>query len=222
MRRLSFAAILALVFIFAGCAAHTSLEPLGRGNMNANLSLGGPIVAAFNTRIPIPYATLGMSYGLNDKMNIDGNLHLTSLPYRIFGLELGASYFPLLNDGLIPTFGIHPEVLTFISMKPDVESRMRLYPSLSASAAWHLGSDLIYTGLDYTLPLTTSDYDSDAPKFVLSPFAGYRTDLGKNLRLTAELKWQGVNVRSNQLAADYIKPGGHGAVGILFALERSF
>jgi hypothetical protein len=222
MKKLSFGVILTLTLIFAGCAAHTSLEPLGRGNMNANLSLGGPIVAAFNTHIPIPYATVGMSYGLNEKMNIDGSLHLTSLPYRIFGLELGASYFPVLNEGLIPTVGIHPEVLTFISLKPDVESRMRVYPSLSASAAWHLGSDLIYTGFDYTFPLTSSDYDTDAPKFVLSPFFGYRTDLGKSLRLTAELKWQGVNVRSDQLAADYIKPGGHGAVGILFAIERSF
>lgn len=222
MRKLSLASAIALMLIFAGCAAHTSIEPLGRGNTNVNLSLGGPIVAAFNTRIPIPYATVGASYGLNENINIDGSLHLTSLPYRIFGLELGASYFPLMNDGLIPTVGIHPEVLTFISLKPDVESRMRLYPSLSASAAWHLGSDLIYTGFDYTFPLTNPDYDNDAPKFVISPFVGYRTDLGKSLRLTTEVKWQGVNVRSDQLAADYVKPGGHGAVGILFAIERSF
>lgn len=222
MRKLSFGVILALTLVLAGCAAHTSIEPLGRGNTNVNVSLGGPVVAAFNTHIPIPYATVGATYGLKDNINIDGSIHLTSLPYSIFGMDLGASYFPVLNKGLIPTVGIHPQVLAFVSMKPDVESRMRIYPSASASAAWHLGSDVVYTGFDYTFPLTTPDYDNDAPKFVLSPFIGYRTELGKDFRLTTEIKWQGANVRSNQLAVDYTKFGGHGAAAILFAIERSF
>ncbi|HEX2869320.1 MAG TPA: hypothetical protein VHO03_19915 [Ignavibacteriales bacterium] len=222
MKRFSSGMILSLLLLFAGCAAHTNIEPLGRGNMNANLSLGGPVVAAFNTHIPIPYATLGAAYGLKDDINIDASFHLTSLPYRILGMDLGAAYFPVVNNGFIPTVGIHPGVLAFFSMKPDVESRMRLYPSGSASAAWHLGSDMVYSGFDYTLPLTTPDYDTDAPRFVLSPFLGYRTDLGKDFRLTTELKWQGANVRTNQLAADYTKLGGHGAVAILFVIERSF
>lgn len=214
--------ILTLTLLFAGCAAHTSIEPLGQGNVKADLSLGGPVVAAFNTHLPIPYAALGMVYGLKDNINIDGNLHLTSLPYGIFGLDLGTAYFPVLNDGLVPTVGIHPQALTFISMKSDVESRMRIYPTISATAAWHLGHEVIYTGADYTYPFTRADYDNEAPHSVLSPFLGYRTDLGKSFRFTTELKWQGVNVRTNQMAVDYTKPGGYGAIGILFAVERSF
>ena len=45
--------ILQIVFlsIYLGCAAHTNLQPVGKGKLNSNLSFGGPIVEAFGARV---------------------------------------------------------------------------------------------------------------------------------------------------------------------------
>jgi hypothetical protein len=211
-----------VMIIYSGCAAHTNLEPIGKGEVKMNVSLGGPFVKISGMNVPIPYATAGAVYGAVDKLNVSGNLHLTSLPYKIFGFDFGAAYFPVLNDGYIPTIGINPSLLYLMSLKPDVSSRVRAYPSLTATFAWHTGANLVFTGFDYTYPLTTPDYDSDSPKSIISPFVGYRIELGRKFRLITEVKWQASNVRTDQLAAEYSKISGRGAIGLLFSLERSF
>ena len=89
---------------------------------------------------------------------------------------------------MIPTWGIQPRFLVLSSFKSDVDSRLRIYPFISNSAAWKLGGGLIYTGLDFVFPLTEPDYDEEAEKVIFSPFVGFRWNLGKKLRLLTELK----------------------------------
>lgn len=222
MNKKNYCLLFCAIFFLAGCAAHTNLEPVGKENTNFNISVGGPIVKAFGMNLPIPYSTAGVVYGLTEKINIDANLHLTAIPYKLFGLDFGAAYFPRLNEGFIPTIGLHPRLLYLISMKPDVESRMRLYPSLSSVFSWKIGSNLIFTGFDFTVPISRPDYDNEAAKLIFSPFVGYRIELGKKIRLISEIKWQAANVSTDQLAAEYTKLSGKGAFAILFSLERSF
>ena len=162
------------LIILIGCAAHNDLEPIGKGNLSANFSIGGPIVKAFGTNIPIPYATVGANYGLNNKFDLNGNLHLLSIPYKIFGFDFGSTWYPSINNGKIPTIGIQPRLLTLISMKSNVNERLKIYPIISNSAAWHINKGLIYIGTDLTILLSSLDYDEDAPNVILSPFWGYR------------------------------------------------
>ena len=37
-----------------GCAAHTNLTPVGKGNVDASISLGGPFIPVAEIKIPIP------------------------------------------------------------------------------------------------------------------------------------------------------------------------
>ncbi len=210
------------VCICWGCAAHTNLEPVGKGKLNANLSLGGPIVAAFGARVPVPYATIGSNYGLTDRININGNLHLLSTFYGVIGFDFGTTWFPLSNKGKTPTIGVQPRLLALTSFKNNVSSRFRIYPLISSSAAWSLGNGLIYTGFDLTIPLTLQDFDDDASSTIVSPFFGYRWNLGSRTRLLTEIKWHGANIKSNQLAVTYLPIAGHGAISALLSLERSF
>jgi hypothetical protein len=80
---------------------------------------------------------------------------------------------------------------------------------------------MFYAGADLALPLSDADYDPDGASAIWSPFAGYRWNLG-GLYLLTELKWQGLNVRSDQLAVGYLHPGGRGALAPLLALQRRF
>ena len=202
------------------CSAHTNLVPLGKGNLEANLSLGGPIISVSDMNLPAPYATLGINYGLTDNSNIDGNLHLTSMFYQIIGADFGATFFPVLHQGNIPTWGIQPRILTFASVKPGVDDRFRIYPLVSTSAAWPLMGGLIYTGFDWIIPLTSPDYDEDASPTIFSPFIGYRWSIGEKTRLVTEFKWNAANVQSDQLAVEYLSIGGKGAFGVLFSIEK--
>lgn len=211
-----------LLSFLVGCSAHSNLTPVGKGNLDLAVSLGGPFIPIAETKIPTPYLSIGANYGLTKNINVDANFHITSLFYQINGLDLGATWFPILNDNLIPTWGIQPRLLFLTSFKNDVNDRFRIYPLVSSSAAWHLWDGLIYLGFDFVLPLSEPDYDKESVDIILSPFTGYRWELGKNLRLISELKWLGANVRSNQLAVDYIKIGGYGAFSIMFSLEKRF
>lgn len=214
--------LLLLVFIslLTGCAAHSNLTPVGKGNVDVALSLGGPFIPISETKIPTPYLTVGANYGLSENINVDANLHITSLFYQINGLDFGATWFPSLNDGILPTIGIQPRLLVLTSFKNDVNDRLRIYPLISGSAAWQLGNELIYLGLDMISPFTEPDYDKESVDLILSPFAGYRWELGKNIRLISEFKWLGANVKSDQLAVEYMKIGDYGAFSIMISIEK--
>jgi hypothetical protein len=93
---------------------------------------------------------------------------------------------------------------------------------LTSSAAWRLGDGMIYTGFDLAIPITKPDYDTASAPVIFSPLVGYRWTLGSATRLYTELKWHGVNVRTDQLATEYIHPGGVGAITPLVAFEIDF
>ncbi|MGE5681218.1 MAG: hypothetical protein ACM34K_10115 [Bacillota bacterium] len=214
--------LLLSLLCLGGCAAHSNLFPVGKGNLKANLGAGGPFISVSDLKIPTPYLTLGADYGLSDNLNCDATVHLTSLFFKVAGLDLGATWFPVINNKLIPSWGIQPRVMILSSLKTDVQTNFKVYPILSSSAAWDLGNGLIYTGFDFIMPLARPDYDNETPNTIISPFAGYSFRLGKQTSLQAELKWHGANVQGNQLAAGYISPGGYGAVSAMFSISRSF
>jgi len=210
------------VSILISCAAHHSLQPLGEGNWTANISAGGPVIAVFGTHMPIPYLTAGTTYGIRDNINLNGNLHLMPLAYQISGLDIGAAWFPVKQKGLRPILGFQPRLMGLASLKGNVSERFRFYPIFTPSAAWQIKNNLFYTGMDWTFPLNTPDFDEDAPATLISPFFGYRWSLRNNLYLYTEIKWHVANLPSDKLAVDYWPIGGYGAFTTLFSIERGF
>lgn len=206
----------------AGCAATTSIEPLGEGKLRANAGFGGPIVAAFGTHIPIPYFSAGASYGLDDRLDVDGQLHLLSLAYEIAGLDAGVTWYPLIDGGGAPTVGLSGRLMMLVSLKEGVDDRFRAYPIFGATAAWRVGSNRLYAGFNMALPLTSPDYDTAAAHVIFSPLVGYRWKVGESAYLFTEVKWHGANVRTDQLAPEYIHPFGNGAIAPFVALTWDF
>lgn len=222
MKTLSVVALVSLSILMTGCGAHTSLTPVGKGQLAPSVSIGGPIVEAFGTHIPIPYLMAGTEYGLSDAVNLGGQAHLLPLAYGIAGVDVGATWYPLLNRGWQPTLGLGPRLFAFASLKEDVEERFFVFPTVSGSAAWAAGRGLFYTGADLALPVSQPDYDAEAASVVFSPFAGYRWDIGRRHALLTEVKWHGANVGTNDVATNYTAIGGRGAITPLFALQRRF
>ncbi|MDP8208780.1 MAG: hypothetical protein P9L92_19105 [Candidatus Electryonea clarkiae] len=211
-----------LIMLYIGCAAHTNLQPVGKGEWQGNVSYGGPIIKVFGLNMPTPWPVLGSRYGLRDDLDFDANLHILPLPYGITGFDLGSTWYPIIGDGRTPTVGIQPRIMTFMSVKEGVEERFRFVPILTGSAAWQHRKNSVYTGMNLVIPTTRPDYDEDASFYMTSPFAGYRWALGNRFKLYTEIKWQGANIRSDQLAVTYTGIAGYGAIAPLIALEWNF
>jgi len=206
-----------------GCAAHSNLAPVGKGKVSGNFSIGGPVVAVFDTYLPIPYATAGVNYGAQKDVNLNCNLHLIAPLFGIIGIAPGIAFFPIANKGAIPTVAVQEQFMLLTSVKGGVEDRFRMYSISTLSLAWQAWRGMSYCGMNMTTqPFSKPDYDSEAVPVICSPFIGYRWDIGKKMRLLTELKWQGANVRSDQLAVDYIGIGGYGAIAPLVSIEREF
>jgi hypothetical protein len=206
---------------FLGCGAHTSLVPLGNGKLAPHLSIGGPIVEAFDTHIPIPYLLAGADYGVRENVNVNASVHLLPIFYSVAGVDVGAAWFPLENRGWQPSVGVGPRLFVFASTKRDAEDRFLLYPAVSGSAAWKAGGGLLYAGADLAIPLEQPDYDEEAESVILSPFVGYRWKLGEKYALHTELKWNGANIETDKVVAGYTAVGNRGAVTPLLAIQRS-
>lgn len=209
--------LLLAIPLLPACAARTTIEPIGEGRTAYNVSIGGPLVSAFDTYVPIPNLTLGLTHGVSDRVDVGGSLYLLPMLYGDFGLDVGATWYPLVDsDGT--TIALQPRVMAFSSFRDSVEKRFRAYPAISASAAWHNGDDRIYTGFDLLLYTGSFDYDNDPAPVVLSPFVGYRWSLGSRSRLLTELKWHGVNVRTNA-TVEYVNPLGQGGLAPFIGYE---
>lgn len=217
-----FSFVVSVVALCWGCAAHTNLTPVGSGQLKANLSVGGPIVEAFDTHIPVPYSTAGVDYGLTARLDLNCNLHLLPFAYRLAAADVGLTWFPVLIKARWPTLGIQPGVFVLASLKKGMSEYFRLYPLVSSSAAWRLGSGMVYSGFNIVLPFSKADYDEEAASFIFSPFIGYRWRLGARMALFTEIKLHGANIRSDQLVPGYSAIGKHGAISTLFAFQRSF
>ena len=175
------------------------------------------MVESVGTYLPIPNVTAAVQHGLRDNLDVTGSLYLTPLMFGMVGVDVGAAWYPVV-DPSATTISVHPRLLMIASVKPNVDERFRVYPAVSASAAWRNGDDRIYTGFDLAVPISAPDYDADAAPAVLSPFVGYRFALGSSSSLHAEIKWMGINVRTNA-TTDYINPFGMGGLAPFIGYE---
>lgn len=66
----------------------------------------------------------GADYGLRDDVNLNGAVHLLSLAYGVAGIDIGAAWFPLENEGWQPTLSVGPWLFAFASTKGDVDDRI--------------------------------------------------------------------------------------------------
>ena len=214
--------LLAFLTIFISCSSHRSIVPLGKGNSSVSAGIGGPVVKAFDIYTPMPYITGGLSYGLTDNIDISADLHLTSLFYQIGGLDFGCAWYLTEQKNFVPVVSLQPKVNIFASFKSNVDSRFRVLPSLSTNFAWKLKEDYIFTGLELTTPFSSSDYDNNSQKIMLSPYIGYRYAITEKFGIIAELKLTGANIKTNQLTVTYLNLFNFGSFGTFFTFDWRF
>jgi len=207
-------------FLFSGCAVHTAFQPVGKDKLRAHFSLGGPIIKTL--KIPAPYLSAGVDYGVRDDLDLNADIHLLSIAFSITGLDIGITWHPVKNEGGVPAIALQAKVASFFSLKSGVAERYMGYSMFAPSVAWELGLGNLYMGTNVTIPFRILRFDNDAPRTILSPFLGYYWQVGKKFGFSGELKWQNANWEAHQIPVSYVSLGNRGALAPIIGFEWKF
>lgn len=201
------ACIVAAAIILSGCSAVQPVRVLDAGASAITTSLGGAVVPSSSPTAVVPYLTAGYAYGLNDDVTVHGKAHLVMAAFGVAGIDAGASFRALAQRGSVPEITLGAQVIAFASMARP--SPMRVYPNLTASASWSVGTaSLAYAGSHATLQI-------DPSTVLMSPFAGYQFPVSDAVRLQVEAIWQAGNVDTRKgVFEGQSSIAGTGSIGI--------
>ena len=194
------------------CGISRGVRPIGDGNSAVSVSAGGPMANYIGTKLPLPLATVGGVYGLSDRVDVHGGLHLTTPAFfGLWGVEMGSGV--LLRDQTHPAI---PALMADVNLnffygnlgEGDPEGGARVFPETDLRASWEWGKalHLAYTGPSAFFSL---EPQSLTPAWVVgNQFRFDRTDV------TLETRW-------NRPGADpdsvFVEWGGLAGRGVLSA-----
>jgi hypothetical protein len=190
------------------CATSHFARPLGRGNVVAQASLGGPLVEVSGTPLATPILVAGVGYGATERWDVFARADATAALYGDLHLEPGAAFHPVVREaGLVPTVtvAVSAHVLT------DFHDA-RVGPQLSALAAWRVGAlhrHLVYLGAD------AGTLVPGRARLLAGPLAGAEARVSRRAGVTLEVKWLSPWYDTEPLAPTWISPGDHGYLSIL-------
>ena len=175
-----------LTLWLAGCSAMQPVRVLPEGTTAITGSLGGPVGIAASPLGFVPYTTVGVAHGLSEAVTVHGNAHLLMAAFGVVGLDAGASFRLLRQDGTMPEVTASVGGLLFSDVVNT--SGTRLYPNASVNLSWDLGRAWLgYVGTHTTLQ------PSDTRLYV-SPMMGVVMPLSSAWSLQLETIWQAANV----------------------------
>lgn len=174
-----------ITIIISSCSSVQPVRVLEKDTYVATGSLGGAFLPEKSPAGILPYLTVGGAHSVTDDVTMHGHLHLLLAAFGVAGLDYGASYRALRQDGAVPEVTVGAQLLMFA--KVSSEPNPRVYPNLTANASWKVGEQsLIYTGSHATIQFSNGDV-------FVSPFIGYQFPLNKTFDLQIEGTWQAAN-----------------------------
>ncbi|MDD5306252.1 MAG: hypothetical protein PHU25_02915 [Deltaproteobacteria bacterium] len=198
-----------LVLAAAGCAPTHAGRTVGRGVLQAEGSLGGPLVRNLGPPIPVPNVPVGARYGLTDRLDVSGHVNL---------LPLVAGGFLAMDGGL--TLGL-------------VRHKGRIGPNLATSAGFVLLTDfdtaarvgpLVDMAASYTFDWLTPFVgleiipDPRGGRVVTDVFAGLEADFGRTSVSLAGV-WFHPSFDVSASPVEYVSLDNRGALGVLLGVK---
>lgn len=214
--------LLCALGILGSCAPTRRVKPLEKGQWAATASLGGSIFDNFGYPLPVPNTTVGVGYGITEKVSGYASVYPTSMAYGVLQFDLGAVYGILKPDRWKPGLSVAPT----LNLAGDVwQSKFKLWPQLDANAYWSYGkkSNLVYAGLSSWYELAGKRaHGQDQPQWILPGFQIGHTLCGKSFDFTTELKLNNMTKSNQDLTVSWWGMGGKGAIGLYFGFIKRF
>ena len=206
--------------LLLSCAANHGVRPLGKGNVAATGSFGGPVIEAFGGPFPMPLSTLGVRYGLSDRSDVHASVHpsLAGM-FGLIGVDAGASYLVAPQLGPRPALLVDGTLLVVggDTVEGDPEGGVRAFVDTALLASWSWGErgHLAYTGAE--LFLQPSPW-----RLYGAPVLGNRFQVSRRLGLALELRWIDPWAPTEHLTVEFYAPRRHGAVTVHAGLHVGF
>lgn len=194
--------------VASGCAHMATLRPAPKGELEVDLSVGGPMLKLSNAPIPAPLSAVGVRYGVHERADVQVHFHPTAAILGVMGLDVGSSLLVVSGEGALPDVTATGRFFGFTDFK-----EFRPYLQLGAVASWRLFNRIApYLGFDGLVQFGA------APLVALA--AGLQGIFG---RFTAQLeaKWFGLGHDPKFMVVDWVSPGS-GAIGIMFGFGYRF
>lgn len=182
--------LLLAALILTGCVATHRARTVGKGNIGADFSLGGPLQTKLGPPIPMPMAFLGARYGLRD--DLDLSLHVNLTAPIILGTALDAQtavHWAPIQPGLrgqAPDRGWSVAGAGSVDWVSDFSSGFRAFPAISLTGAYRWPRAAPYLGLTTALNFYRP-FERKNP-LSLNPYVGGEFFLGKGWGLDLELQ----------------------------------
>lgn len=171
--------------IIASCSSVQPIRVLEKDTYAITGSMGGAFIPEKSPAGIVPYLTAGGAHGVTEDLTMHGHVHVLMAAFGVAGIDYGASYRALRQDGSFPEVTIGGQLLMFTKLSS--EPNPRVYPNITANASWEVGDQsLLYTGSHLT-------YQFNNSKVFVSPFIGYQFPVSKTFDLQIEGTWQAIN-----------------------------
>ncbi|MBI3185005.1 MAG: hypothetical protein HYZ28_22930 [Myxococcales bacterium] len=152
--------------------------------------------------LPLPLTTVGASYGISERADLNAHLHGTTLAFGVAGLDAGGTYLAARQDGWVPALAVHGRLYGFTDLKA-----FRPYLELGGAASYLWRER-------FTSYLSANALGQAGAPPLLSFAAGEEVRLGR-AALQLELRWFQPGIDTQRMAVDWLPLGRLGTWGVV-------
>jgi hypothetical protein len=191
------------------CAPSHAGRTLGRGVLQIEGGLGGPLIQNLGPAIPIPNVPVGARYGVNDHLDVAGHVNLLTLfagGFLVIDTEL--------TMGLIRHEGSRgPNLAASVgfALLTDFQSGARFSPMFDVAGGYTIDWFTVYGGVEMLLDFWRGSVHLD-------PMVGVEIDI-RSFTLFGTFIWYHPFGDGYHNSFEYVTPGDHGSLGLMIGLK---
>jgi hypothetical protein len=190
------------LLVCLSCSVVQPVRVLPEGVTQGSVALGGPWLPNSSPAYIVPYLNIGAMHGVSENVTLVGNLHGTIAAFGVLGLDFGAAYRLIKQQGAVPELTAKAQVYGFVDLagggttaRPSSidgatsSGAVRIYPHITLNGSYELTKDLLgYVALENTLQF------GEKFGYFFSPGIGLQYSFSPNTSIQAEWKWSAANV----------------------------
>ncbi len=203
--------VLAL-FAGAGCGLTTQVRPTPKGEVRAEVGVGGPAALLGGAPVPLPLSAAGVAWGFGEASDLSAHVHLTTLlAASTPGFDVGGSWLAREQAGAVPALCLGWRAYVFT----DFHSGALGFADLSLAASWQATRRLrpyAAVALQLGSAQLTADWGISL---------GTQIALGRH-GLQVELRWFAPNNDVRGAAVEWLSPFKRGAIGLVLGGQVAF
>lgn len=203
--------------IFAGsvalaagaCAPSHAGRTLGRGTLQLETGLGGPMVTNFGGAIPVPNVPVGLRYGVTERLDVQGHVNL--LPLVIGGflaLDAGVTWGLVRHDG---PRGWNLATSASLALLTDFQTAGRIVPMIDIAGGYTWSWFTLFAGAELWV-------DFWGGNVATNPYLGVEFDI-RSATISLAGVWFHPALDAGASSANYVSGVDRGGIGVLLGVK---